>query len=69
MNNVELAYLTIAKVRSMTTAELRQVQLEVNALLETPNDTAFAEEYRRLLNKCGKVLAERHADPQLPLVM
>ena len=58
MNSVEIAYLTIKALRGMPTEEIRQVQLEVNALLET--QTVYAEEYRRLLNKCGKVLAERH---------
>jgi hypothetical protein len=58
MNSVEIAYLTIKALRGMPTEEIRQVQLEVNALLET--QTVYAEEYRRLLNKYGKVLAERH---------
>ena len=58
MNSVEIAYLTIKALRGMPTEEIRQVQLEVNALLEP--QTVYAEEYRRLLNKCGKVLAERH---------
>ena len=65
MNKTELAYLPIAELRKMPTEEIRQVQLEANALLES--QTVYSEEYRRLLNKCGKVLAERHADPQLPL--
>ena len=65
MNQTELAYLPISNLRKMPTQESRQVQLEVNALLEP--QTVYAEEYRRLLNKCGKVLAERHANPQLSL--
>ena len=34
MNSVEIAYLTIKALRGMPTEEIRQVQLEVNALLE-----------------------------------
>ena len=67
MNKTDLAYLTITKLRSVPTEEIRQVQLEVNRILETPSDTTYGEEYHRLLNKCGKVLSERHADRQLSI--
>ncbi len=67
MNQTDLAYLTISQLRKMPTAEIRQVQLEINSLLETP--TADAEEYRRLLGKCARVLGERHKRDDTPKML
>ena len=41
MNQTELAYLPIAELRKMSTQEIRQVQLEVNAILE--NQGTYAQ--------------------------
>ena len=67
MTNTDLAYINTKQLRKMSIEEIRQVQLEVNSRLETPEATTYGEEFRRLLNKCGKVLAERYNDPQLSL--
>ena len=68
MTNSDFAYINSGKtVAKDVHEEIRQVQLEVNRILETPSDTTYGEEYRRLLNKCGKVLSERFNDPQLSI--
>jgi len=60
-----LAYLPLAKVRTLDTETLRQIQLWLGDYIETyPH---FSREYRRLQGACAKVLSERHRDPQLSL--
>ena len=43
MNQTDLAYLPIAELRKMPTAEIRQVQLKVNAILDTPQLLLFSD--------------------------
>ena len=63
----DFAYLKIDALRAMPTEEIREIQLEVNALLDTPTPPAYSEEYHRLLGKCAKVLSQRHKAPQMLL--
>ena len=63
----DFAYLKIEALRAMPTEEIRQIQLEVGSLLDTPTPPVHSEEYNRLLGKCAKVLSERHKAPQLLL--
>ena len=67
MTQTELAYTTIAQLREMPTEAIREIQLQVNSLLDTPTPSAYAGEYKRLLGKCSKVLSERHKAPQMLL--
>ena len=71
MNQTELAYLPITKLRSMPTAEIRQVQLEVNAILENQvlMPSVYSEEFNRLLGKCARVLSERHKRDDTPQML
>ena len=62
-----LPYTTITQLREMPTEKIREIQLEVNSLLDTPTPPVYSEEFKRLLGKCAKVLSERHKDPQLQL--
>ena len=71
MNQTDLAYLTITQLRKMPTAEIRQVQLKVNAILENQilMPSVYAEEFDRLLGKCARVLGERHKRDDTPQML
>lgn len=71
MNQTDLAYLPIAELRKMSTEEIRQVQLKVNAILENQilMPSVYAEEFNRLLGKCARVLGERHKRDDTPQLL
>ena len=71
MNQTDLAYLPIAELRKMSTEEIRQVQLQVNTILENQilMPSVYAEEFDRLLGKCARVLGERHKRDDTPQML
>ena len=71
MTQTDFAYLTIAELRKMPTEKIREIQLEVNAILENQPlmPSVYSEEFNRLLGKCAKVLGERHAQENAPQLL